>query len=605
MHSQEGVSRQQRNGVWNFIPLAVFIFIVLYTWLRIDPGLIHQFQDPLFLLDSVFFRSGLHYPGGLADYAAAFLSQFLVIPWLGAFIITILSILLYLLTSRLIGLLSGTKNRALYACIPVMCLPVLYGRYDHSLAVDLGLLLTLFVFILFIRYRPRSMVIRLLLYLAAVCVLYLAAAGHMLLFAVLTGLYDALHSKQAAALRLLSVFFTVLIAMIIPFLSVQLLFMIPVKQAFLYTLPFSGTCRPPCVPWLLYGFFPLLVILVSPYVTGPVREGWKRMVPAGICVLLVMLGTLAEISFDRKTNKMMRMDRYACRGQWAEIVDMAEKTFVPEVWFTYFTNRALYHTGRLPEDMFRYAQVWGTDGLFLPEEYTYRWPMLRSDLLLELGYVNESQHMACEGLSQMGEKPRILRRLAVIHLLKGEKQAAMTALLKLRKTLFHKNWANKFIGAAESDSLLQKDPELKRIRTVMPRSDFILVPEKPLMDMENLLKNRDNRMAFEYLMTGCLLEGDLDSFIGHIQKINSLNYPAIPRHFEEAMILYMMLSGQKRLDLPGRQTDPRTVERYQELRSILARHGGRKEAARKELSGNHRDTFWYYLLYIKPVISDE
>jgi hypothetical protein len=119
--------------------------------------------------------------------------------------------------------------------------------------------------------------------------------------------------------------------------------------------------------------------------------------------------------------------------------------------------------------------------------------------------------------------------------------------------------------------------------------------------MENLINNKkQNHMAFEYLMAGYLLEGDLDSFMNHIKRINDFNYPAIPRHFEEAIITYMTDKGKKRIDLPGRKPNVETVDSYTALVSIMMRHQGRKEEARDDLIKNHKNTYWYYFLYTKP-----
>jgi len=52
-----------------FIMREVIFFLgfFLYIWLRINPALYNQRQDPVFLLDYSFFRGFLDYPGGKPD----------------------------------------------------------------------------------------------------------------------------------------------------------------------------------------------------------------------------------------------------------------------------------------------------------------------------------------------------------------------------------------------------------------------------------------------------------------------------------------------------------------------------------------------------------
>lgn len=600
MNRIKGIIQPGRNWTGLIIPFLFFVSAFLYIWLRIDPVLINQNQDTLFLFDRTFFHSFLQYPGGPAEYISAFLSQFMIISWLGALIITLLCFLLYDLTFRIIKLLFSSSNRIL-PYIPVLFMLILHSHYGHLLSVNLGLLLTLLFFILFIRIHKKKIIGRFLLIFIMAGLLYWITAGHLLLFLTMMTLFELLHSAETWNRRLLFVAYYFLMAILMPYLCLQLFFMIPLTQAYLYSLPLQAIYQPAMTPYLLYGIYLFLIIISTSHLKIEVPEKLVKIgsvVQTGI--ILILIGILILVSFNKQANTFLRMDRYAQLGKWPKIIEMARKTNLNDLWITYFTNRALYHTGRLPSKMFAFPQVWGIDGLFLTEEYSYRRSMLKSDLLFELGYINESQHIAHEGLSQEGEKPRILRRLAIINLLKDEKPAAMMFLSKLDKTLFYKKWARVFMRVAQKESLLKNNAQLQYIRTVMPDSNFVLVPKNPLMDLENLLNNnKRNHMAFEYLMAGYLLEGDLDSFMNHIQRINDFNYPAIPRHFEEAIITYMMEKGKDRIDLPDREPNVKTVESYDALLSIMMRHQGGKEEARDDLVKNHKNTYWYYLLYIK------
>ena len=620
MGQQQNIKPSKQSLFQGLFISLFFLLFYVYVWLRIDLGLINQYQDTLFLFDSTFFNQFLQYPGGLADYGSAFLSQFFITPWLGAFIITLLAGGLYFLTYRMIRLLSDFPNIFIFPFIPVLLTLILHSHYAHPLSVDLGLLFALGCFILFIQMASLKAVLRYVIYLFIAGLLYILTAGHLFLFTLLCILYELLYVKHALKERIFSLSFYILIPVVIPYLFVQLLFMVTLKFAYGYTLPFGALYQPSFAPYLLYLIFPFILVFSSTFwktVSQPLQKvfgflnagikflkvSWSVLVQ--VIILLLITVVLIFVSFDRNTNTLLRMDWLSQRGRWVDVLTIAGHSSLDDIRKTYFTNRALYHTGQLGNRMFSYPQKWGTDGLFLPEEFTFRQPMLKSDLFLELGYVNEAQHMAHEGMSQKGERPRILQRLAITNLLKGEKNAALMYLSKLNKSLFYKNWSKQAEQYADNDSLLLKNPILGHIRSLMVDSDFIAVPKRLDVDLQNLLSNKKNKMAYEYLMAYFLLERRLDAFMENIKRIRDFNYLSLPTHYEEALLIYMVISGERKIDLPGYRLSYATVNRYKELKEILNSYKGDKGAARKDLKKSVGDTFWYYLMYHNPKTTDK
>ena len=113
-------------------------------------------------------------------------------------------------------------------------------------------------------------------------------------------------------------------------------------------------------------------------------------------------------------------------------------------------------------------------------------------------------------------------------------------------------------------------------------------------------------MAFEFLMAHYLLTGQLDKFVGNIERLNDFpqrfSGTAMPRHYEEAVLLYMtqqyMDSGKMpELQLHGRQVSPRTTHRFENFSTILAAHNSAEWKARQALRPAHRNTYWFYFLF--------
>ena len=136
----------------------------------------------------------------------------------------------------------------------------------------------------------------------------------------------------------------------------------------------------------------------------------------------------------------------------------------------------------------------------------------------------------------------------------------------------------------------------------MAVTDFLVDPARPEeAALESLLKdNKNNRMAFEYLMAYCLLTGDLDKFYRNIKNLKDLAYSHLPRHYQEALI-HMIVTGRPDIDLYGWNLDPRTVQRFEDFSRVLLRHGQNRAAARDELMKTHIDTYWFYNMFMAPV----
>ena len=123
-------------------------------------------------------------------------------------------------------------------------------------------------------------------------------------------------------------------------------------------------------------------------------------------------------------------------GEWKKVLDVAKNRTNDNILIAFQANRAMYHLGILADSMFVLPQKWAEDGLILPNELSSMYPLQRSDLYFEIGHINESEHLAFEALSLNENFPWTIQRLALIHILKHNEQAAKNCIALLEKTLF-------------------------------------------------------------------------------------------------------------------------------------------------------------------------
>lgn len=186
----------------------------------------------------------------------------------------------------------------------------------------------------------------------------------------------------------------------------------------------------------------------------------------------------------------------------------------------------------------------------------------QADFFYDLGAVNESELQLVELFEVYGQRPEILKKLAVLKLAKNDINTARVYLGALSKTLFYSGWAKDYLKKLEADPVLSTDTEVQRLRSLMPKKDNTLygyLIEDMLIDL--LQKNRTNKMAFEYLMAQYLFQFDLDKLVQNLPRLDDFNYRQIPRHYEEAILVYMSFT-KKQPDLKGRTISAETQKRF-------------------------------------------
>ncbi len=281
---------------------------------------------------------------------------------------------------------------------------------------------------------------------------------------------------------------------------------------------------------------------------------------------------------------------------WDEILQEARRTPKDQYSFglNMAVNRALYHKGRLAYDMFSYPQQYKmvTGILDVPDQTGM---CALSDLMLHLGRPNEA-----EGFAGVFDRADLVRRLAWIKLVKREPRAARPYLNVLADNVKYSAWARELLKRTDADPYLEgpAEVEIKRIRENIPPPDrenlnFLYVDyilRNPRVYLDPLRANAQNKMAFEYLMAFYLMERKLERVYEHLidappigfepgrpSRLNStymvdgrpFTYPDIPRHYEEAMLMYEKGTGQA-LRVPGKTISPQTRARFEAFTARFA-----------------------------------
>ncbi len=586
---------------------SFFILFYLYLWLVIDLRLIYHgggmpMDFPVFYRGWAFFRETVLYPGGLVEYVSAFLAQFFCIWWAGPLIVTIQALLIWLCCSSILKA-SSERRLKLVCFVPPIVLLGSYAQYSYPFGVATVFLVALaFVrlyMFLTLKKRPTDIIV----FLCLLMILYVIGDEGYLLFAVVCGIYELLFKR-----RLILGLLFLLASPVVVHIEGVFVFDFGVIHAFdnFMSRSYEDDKDVLIIVYLLYSLLPATLVilwigelLLKGKGTGRCRQflllcggkaGGKLSPLLGIVAGVVV----AYFCYNAGIKAQIAVNYYSCNRMWREVLETSAR-YPNSTLMNHALNRALYHTGRLPQDMFVYGQSSGGLMLSGETENPYAWWRL-FDTYIDLGHMNLAESMLVLSLDAYGERPLFLKRLALINMVKGNSGAARVYLGALSRTLFDSEWARSYLKKIESDPNLSTDEQIQHMRSIMPEidRDFESVSESIFLDL--LDKNKGNRMAFEYLAAYYLLTNRLDNLTGIMGRLNDFNYIRIPRAYEEAILL-SRFSGKK-VEIGDLAISWESQERFKNFCYVyLHQYGGNKQKAFDKLASYYGYSYLFYALY--------
>jgi len=623
------------QNLGDLIQTCVFFFMFfIFVWLWLDPKIIyhghgHSVIYPICTSSVNTFSDQPAFPGKTAMYVAARLSYYYYFSWAGAMIITIIAWLLSIGTDKFVKTVSGGRLRWL-RFVPAILLLALHGRYyPFLLAENLALLIVLFFLYLYIRMPFQAAWLRFVFFMVFAAVIYATAVQMFLVFVLLAGIFEIFNNRRWIVG--LSCFLSVLI---IPYLVNTFIFDLNLSDAYHRIWPFSLqlNLKENILAYSFFSFLPVAGFICGIWrlfaaknKTKKTKSGKKRKLSKSYrgprkhfsmlaairhskykwfletMVLFIVAFGILWLTYDPVARTNQRIDYFSRHKMWDKLLQHSRKSSLQtyDMFICHDVNRALYHTHRLLEDMFLYPQHFAglllTQNQRFPKELLVQMWVKSSNTLYELGHINEAENASYEALSTLGYYPDGLLRLALINIIKGQTDAARTFLHALSQDFLYEDMAKQYLQRLETDPLLSKDDQIQHLRSFMLVEDSI---EKNT-PKDLLEKNIHNRMAFEYLMAFLLLTGQHAAVANSIGYLDNFDYPRdrIPRHLEEAVLLYMTMTNNK-ADTHGRQINTATISRFQKFMQLLQRYKLEFQNPAKALQKEFGDTYYYFYFFL-------
>jgi hypothetical protein len=579
---------------WPAFPIEVIVFLVgafVYVWLRVEPRLEYYSYGPYFYRHHAFWEKFLNRPGGLADYAGVFLAQLNCLNWLGALVFTLSEFVVLVATRCCLIRISG-RAPGLFVLVPLFALLLLRNRYGCSVpTLTVGLILGLTVSAAHLQLPWRSpWLLTAVAGLISGVLFFVAGIWTTLLYAGLCCLFIFIQLRnRPAGLSCLA------LASAAPLLVLTA-----------GNVDIAGLFKPwpEGVDWVLaavlYASVPVtgavLAFLPKPSTAPPMPGRWfqNRWHGQAVAVSALLLGwTAVWLTFDSRPKFLAEIDRAASCAQYNTVLSAASRIRALNDPAKIRLQLALYHTGRLAEDLFSFHDM--------IEEAPSRIAEIsraQSELLFELGLVNDAEHMASEALVMEGDRPDLLRLLARINLLKDRPQAAQVFLNVLSLIPFQGERANANWPKVDPQRLAVQHASLTQRSTLLLTNDVLHegLPFGRLLDVL-LVANPTNQMAFEYVMAEYLLELDLKNAVEHLTLLDNFNYARVPRPYEEALLLFQQLA-RVQVELKGHTVRPETTQRFRQFKEAAKQFGGTPEDL-AVMAAKFGDTYWYYYYAVR------
>ena len=507
------------------LTLAFGISVFLFWWRRYPFALTYQEQFQLFMFDGDYFCSRIAEPGGLARYVAEFLVQFYNSVVIGAAIIAVL----YMLLQRLTWRLMHTDSHYALSFIPSIMLWYAMGDESVLLTYVVALLMAMAAALTWIKWAAKlAQWVKWLVLLLVIPVLYWFVGPLVLLTALLMLPWTI--AVQGVIYSLALMLFS---AHYLPYPMMRVVLGIGYYR-FPVTLPYLLMAIP-------------VVICVMTYLINklPKVKQWVNI--AEVMVVLVILGSLVDLGYDKKKYELIEYDYLVRVRDWNAIIAKAEKQTPDLPMSVSATNLALAMTNQLGDRAFEFYQR-GPQGLFPKFERNFASTQLTGEIYFHLGMINTAQRLAFEAMEAIpnyNKSARAVRRLAETNIINGQYKIAEKYLRMLEKTIFYRPWAQRMISMLGNEKAINEYPLYGTLRQYKLQKDLLFSDG----ELDNIcgqlfLHNQQNLMAAQYLLMIPLLNRDIEKFMAYVKVVqNRIQYN--PRSCQEAIAFAFMRRGQQ------------------------------------------------------------
>ena len=540
-------------------------------------------QLQMFQFTSNYLTDNILPPGGFSNYVGLFITQFMFIPPVGAIFIALIFLAFYACVAYV---LRGSKIKIPWAILCTANIAAAFMDKDCLVGGLVGTLLGAAFIVVFQQIKCQQAK-NIALPLMLILLYWLAGAlpaGALLVWA----LCDAIRVRNLGNYNVISLLVSLLILIAAPHVA---------RQVFGWwrstLLAYIATDYYRYVPIIVvWPFVVCFLIAITPLVSKFFAQSKKSLLVIASSVALIISAVLLIIRTDMDSETTLRYDYYGRTKQWKKIIAMADEKSPTAQCSVVYLNLALGMTNQLGERLFDFYQN-SPSGLVPLYKIDIDLPLAGCEVFYRLGMINTSERWAFEvnqSIPNYQMSSRCIVRLAETNIINENYEVAKKYLNMLRTTYFYKEWAESCLEHIEQHSTGSVG-EWQTLRERRYADDF-LFSEQECDQMLGLLyqSNRQNKLAYDYLMSFCLLNCNIQKYVTYA-PIGKQFYHNLPRAYLEAHLYFMSIKHPELLEKQKSMYIQSTLRRMNEFRRIY-----QKDKHDPELKKRFSKTLWYYLL---------
>lgn len=583
-----------------YYPFVFFFFLSFFYFLLFGHYIFfYQENYLLFIYSSEFFRKFIDKPGGLLEYSGYFLTQGYFNIIYGSIIVSLMLLLIAFLYNKLTKVLfnSSFSSSSFFSVFPGIIPPslllLLQTNTDWMIHYNLGLACTLLYLLIFINVEKRSVVANYLLFFS-IPIFYYFFGGFVLIFLVMYIIYAVNYKKWINSLKLL---FVVLICF---FLSKKFVFLQPYKVLIFNGLPLKSFFGPSLnfyLAILIIVFYPLLIYFFHSVKSHGIGKKQQSIISVSL-YFVALIFVLFKFYYNEQAANLLKLEKYLFARDWDNLIKHQEKKPSKNLISQYYYNIALSEKELLCERLFHGPQDYGTGTIVIPWDLQagVRNIFRGVYFFYSIGLINEAHRWAFESMVSQGYNPENIKMLIKTNLINGYYLIAEKYIDVLKKTLHYRKLAKKYERMLFNPELVKADPELSGKIQLQPKNDFSIQIKNPQANVLLMLKaNPENKKAFEYKMAWYLLEKNIGSIVKEISTFKSLGYKKLPKHIEEAVLIFNLVSRRGLTDHEDFEISQETKNRFSHYETSVSLYKGNLKAGRGQISKAFDKTLWFYL----------
>jgi hypothetical protein len=323
-----------------------------------------------------------------------------------------------------------------------------------------------------------------------------------------------------------------------------------------------------------------------------------------LLIIPVLTAGICYATFNKQQKIKLLVQYFGRNKDWNKVLELSKKSDFFDRTEIIYTNRALYFTGRIYNDLFKFNQDMASNGLLATKLTSFDELVPDQEMYLDLGALSLSIIWGTEATNVYGANPYVLKNLTKAYLAEGCIKESQKMLNLIDHTLFNKKWVQQYRKFINDTSLINTDPELGRYRKNQVHAAII---SKTAIDYNLYLltgKSNYNKMAYDYLMISAMLDNNMKDFAVGLSGLKFFGYTHIPRLYFEGFIYYSLISEKSPINIEKFTYDQSIIDEFRAFQKDFLRLKGNPEEAKRYLFSRYGDTYWYYLKFPRPITNE-